>query len=98
MRLFRHVTTWVLVEGFATPIYDGHALSMILATSRDVTAKHAAEEPLSPAERRYRSLVEQLPLVIYIDALGPWPLLQKPFNARWLAGKIREVLDVAPAA
>jgi nitrogen-specific signal transduction histidine kinase/CheY-like chemotaxis protein len=32
------------------------------------------------------------------DEIGPWPLLQKPFNARSLAGKIREVLDVAPAA
>jgi two-component system, cell cycle sensor histidine kinase and response regulator CckA len=29
--------------------------------------------------------------------VGPWPLLQKPFNARTLAGKIREVLDAAPA-
>jgi two-component system cell cycle sensor histidine kinase/response regulator CckA len=31
------------------------------------------------------------------DDVGPWPLLQKPFNARSLAGKIREVLDAAPA-
>ncbi len=33
-----------------------------------------------------------------VDEVVPWPLLQKPFNASTLADKIREVLDVAPAA
>jgi FixJ family two-component response regulator len=33
-----------------------------------------------------------------VDEVGPWPLLQKPFNASTLADKIREVLDVASAA
>jgi two-component system cell cycle sensor histidine kinase/response regulator CckA len=69
-RVRRKDGAWVLVEGLATPIHGSHgALSMILTTSRDVTAKHAAEEALRTAERKYRSLVEQLPLVTYIDAL-----------------------------
>jgi two-component system cell cycle sensor histidine kinase/response regulator CckA len=69
-RIRRKGGGWVTVEGFATPIYDGRgALSMILATSRDVTERRDAEEALRAAERKYRSLVEQLPLVTYIDAL-----------------------------
>jgi diguanylate cyclase (GGDEF)-like protein/PAS domain S-box-containing protein len=35
----------------------------------DITRRKAAEEALQQAEHRFRTLVEQLPLVVYIDAL-----------------------------
>jgi diguanylate cyclase (GGDEF)-like protein/PAS domain S-box-containing protein len=40
---------------------------LFTASIRDVSEQKAAEELLRAAEQRYRSLVEQLPLVVYID-------------------------------
>ena len=40
---------------------------MFTASIRDISEQKAAEELLRTAEQRYRTLVEQLPLVVYID-------------------------------
>jgi diguanylate cyclase (GGDEF)-like protein/PAS domain S-box-containing protein len=40
---------------------------LFTASIRDVSEQKAAEERLRSAEQRYRTLVEQLPLVVYID-------------------------------
>ena len=40
---------------------------LFTASIRDVSEQQAAEELLRAAEQRYRTLVEQLPLVVYID-------------------------------
>jgi diguanylate cyclase (GGDEF)-like protein/PAS domain S-box-containing protein len=40
---------------------------LFTASIRDISDQKAAEEKLRAAEQRYRTLVEQLPLVVYID-------------------------------
>jgi diguanylate cyclase (GGDEF)-like protein/PAS domain S-box-containing protein len=40
---------------------------LFTASIRDVSERRAAERKLRAAEQRYRSLVEQLPLVVYVD-------------------------------
>jgi PAS domain S-box-containing protein len=41
----------------------------LFAQMQDVTGRRLAEERLREAEERYRTMVEQLPLVTYVDAL-----------------------------
>jgi two-component system cell cycle sensor histidine kinase/response regulator CckA len=50
----------------ATPVVQE---KLIYAVARDVTEQKAAAEELRGAEVRYRNLVEQLPLVTYVDRL-----------------------------
>ena len=59
---------WVRDE--AVPVADGSAGHPIYqGVMYDITDRTEAEERLRAAEERYRSLVEQLPAVVYVDAV-----------------------------
>jgi PAS domain S-box-containing protein len=59
-------------ERYSRPLmYDGEPAGRVWSF-RDVTERRRAEEQLRSAEARYRTLVEQIPAVSYIDAVeGP---------------------------
>ena len=60
-------TRWVQGRGQVTQ-EDGRTVSMH-GTAQDITERKAVEDQLAAAELRYRTLVEQLPLVTYIRPL-----------------------------
>ncbi len=59
---------WVWVHDTSTPVPgDDGAVSHFQGFMIDVTGRKEAEERLRDAERRYRSMVEAIPAITYID-------------------------------
>jgi diguanylate cyclase (GGDEF)-like protein/PAS domain S-box-containing protein len=65
---FRHKDgSWRWMESVGTYLLDDPAVKGVVITSRDGTERKRTEEKLREAEERYRTLVEQVPAVTYID-------------------------------
>jgi diguanylate cyclase (GGDEF)-like protein/PAS domain S-box-containing protein len=65
---FRHADgSWRWLESVGTYLIDDPAVGGVVVNSRDVTERKQTEEALRAAEARYRNLVEQIPIVTYID-------------------------------
>ena len=60
---------WVRDQAHILPRAEPGRPSVWQGVLEDITARKGAEEQLRTAEERYRTLVEQLPAVVYIDAV-----------------------------
>jgi PAS domain S-box-containing protein len=84
--------SWVFVEGTTTSVLgESGQLQSILMSFRDISERRIAEEELREAEARYRLLVEQLPLITYINVPGE--------SGRWvyLSPQLEEILGYKPS-
>jgi diguanylate cyclase (GGDEF)-like protein/PAS domain S-box-containing protein len=65
---FRHKDgSWRWVESVGSNLLDDPNEGELVVNSRDVTERKRAEERLRQTETRYRTLVERIPAVTYID-------------------------------
>ena len=65
---FRHKDgSWRWMEAWVTHRQDDPAVGGIVVNARDLTERKGSEERLREAEQKYRTLVEQIPVVTYID-------------------------------
>jgi diguanylate cyclase (GGDEF)-like protein/PAS domain S-box-containing protein len=65
---FRHRDgSWRWLESVGTNLTDEPGVNSYVVNSRDVTERKRAEKALADTEQRYRTLVEQIPAVTYID-------------------------------
>jgi diguanylate cyclase (GGDEF)-like protein/PAS domain S-box-containing protein len=61
--------SWRWMESMGTYLLDDPAVGGVVVTSRDITERKEVEERLREAKERYRTLVEQIPAVTYIDEI-----------------------------
>ncbi len=61
----------------------------LLSVTRDITARKQVEDALRAAERRFRTLVEQLPALVYIEEAGTGRL-------RYISPQIASLLGYTP--
>jgi PAS domain S-box-containing protein len=62
--------SWCYLEHVVNNLLEDPAVSGVVITSRDVTERNEAQRKLREAEQRYRTLVEQVPAVVYIQEIG----------------------------
>ena len=89
-RLVRKDGTPVWVHDTATVVEPGEDTTVWQGVIQDVTDRKEAEARLREAEERYRTLVEELPVVIYVDAIDD------VVTARYVSPQYRELTGYTP--
>jgi diguanylate cyclase (GGDEF)-like protein/PAS domain S-box-containing protein len=68
---FRHADgSWRWMESVGTYLLHDPEVEAIVVSSRDITERKEAEEHLREAEKKYRTLVERIPAITYIQEIG----------------------------
>jgi diguanylate cyclase (GGDEF)-like protein/PAS domain S-box-containing protein len=62
--------SWRHLEVVAHNLLEDPSVRGLVVNARDVTERVRAEEALREAEERYRTLVERIPAIVYVDEAG----------------------------
>jgi diguanylate cyclase (GGDEF)-like protein/PAS domain S-box-containing protein len=88
---FRHMDgSWRWMESMGTYLLDDPSVNGIMVTSRDITKRKESEERLRRAEERYRTLVERVPAVVYVQEIG------RPDSPMYMSPKIEALTGYTP--
>src|SRR5215216_1313258 len=88
---FRHKDgSWRWLESVGTNLTEEPGVGSYVINSRDITKRKEAEERLRDAEARYRTLVEQIPAVTYIDPVND------PETSLYTSPQIERMLGYTP--
>jgi PAS domain S-box-containing protein len=88
---FRHKDgSWRWMESVGNYLVDDPAVGGVVVISRDVTERKEAEDKLREAEERYRTLVEHIPAVTFIDRID------EVNSAVYISPQVEEMLGYTP--
>lgn len=82
--------SWRWFDALATNLLEDPSVRGVVINSRDVTDRKRAEELLRHSEARYRSLVERMPAVTYLQEIG------SPAAAMYMSPRIEDLTGYSP--
>jgi diguanylate cyclase (GGDEF)-like protein/PAS domain S-box-containing protein len=82
--------SWRHVEVTGTNLLTEPSTNAIVVNSRDVTERRLVEAERREAEERYRTLVERIPAIVYIDEAG------KPARTTYVSPQNEAILGYTP--
>jgi diguanylate cyclase (GGDEF)-like protein/PAS domain S-box-containing protein len=88
---FRHKDgSWRWIESVSTYLLDDPGVGGVMITSRDATERKESQERIRRAEERYRTLVERVPAVVYVQEMG------LPDSPMYMSPKIEALTGYTP--
>ncbi|MBA2534041.1 MAG: PAS domain S-box protein [Rubrobacter sp.] len=88
---FRHKNgSWRWLESVGTNLTDEPGVGSYVVNSRDVTRRKEAEDRLREAEKKYRTLVEQMPAITYMQEVS------HPSESVYVSPQVMDVVGYTP--